>query len=257
MMTGTTTQGASRGDDNHLWSEAKTLDDLGELTARWIEGNLSFSPLYGGDFRAEADYMQDALAYLNRHGFVTDNSQPGRPEIVRQPGTTFRAFVEGYATKEVAEQLETLGLYTDLVVLIFPPGVTGGYNMPVSLYEYHPTTWVGIHLNTGGFFGGLDGELYDSVMKVLVQYWRVVVIDPRWGRQPYLWKNIRSALSGPADAGKGRRSPYDIAPSPILEEYNTSGYSSYCKLPQSFFHQPRLQPDSQSEHTQPSAMAEE
>jgi len=55
------------------WSSARTLTDLGELTAQWLEGSLA--TLAGGAYRGGPDEetgpLVPVLAALNRAGYVT------------------------------------------------------------------------------------------------------------------------------------------------------------------------------------------
>ncbi len=62
------------------WADARTLDDLGELTARWLEGAVARQPGYGGPVDTDevlAPGMTAILAACNRAGYVTTNSQAG------------------------------------------------------------------------------------------------------------------------------------------------------------------------------------
>lgn len=70
---------SNKNDDERLWREAQTLDELGELTARWIEGTLPYYPFYGETIDPETEPLQDKLAYFNRNGLVTTFSQPAEP----------------------------------------------------------------------------------------------------------------------------------------------------------------------------------
>ena len=64
--------------DAHLWEAARTLDEMGELTARWLEGTVAFcpsQPCEGPDW--ETTDLVPVLAGFNRSGLVTTGSQPG------------------------------------------------------------------------------------------------------------------------------------------------------------------------------------
>jgi uncharacterized protein DUF6919 len=157
-----------------LWSEAKTLEDLGEVTARWIEGRVSFHPCYCADIDTETRPLQEKLAYFNRNGLVTTFSQPA--EQLDEEGYSQRACVEGYAREEIAKKIAVLGLYTDLLVLIYPPDWQGGYQIPITLDEFHPFTWC------GGVWGYRELECFaedcsSEAMESLKSAWKVVVID--------------------------------------------------------------------------------
>ncbi|MGW7268276.1 DUF6919 domain-containing protein [Streptomyces sp. NPDC054842] len=65
--------------DRRAWRSAKTVADLGELMAQWLEGTLAswpgYQPNYGPD--EETAHLVPTLAALNRAGFLTVGSQPG------------------------------------------------------------------------------------------------------------------------------------------------------------------------------------
>ena len=62
------------------WKSAQSLKDLGELTARWLEGVDIEHPCYlGGGPDPETSPLVPDLVELNRSAFVTECSQPGRP----------------------------------------------------------------------------------------------------------------------------------------------------------------------------------
>ncbi|MGP9023208.1 DUF6919 domain-containing protein (plasmid) [Streptomyces sp. BR1] len=65
--------------DRRAWKSAKTVADLGELMAQWLEGTLAswpgYQPNYGPD--EETLHLVPTLVALNRAGFLTVGSQPG------------------------------------------------------------------------------------------------------------------------------------------------------------------------------------
>jgi hypothetical protein len=67
-------------DEQHrlLWGQARTLADIGELTAQWLEGRITYLPAdLGSAPDSETEALVPVLATVNRMGFVTDFSQPG------------------------------------------------------------------------------------------------------------------------------------------------------------------------------------
>lgn len=62
-----------------LWRDARTLADLGELTARWLEGTVGSVPgtVPGCGPDEETGPLVAVLATANRAGFVT-SAGPGR-----------------------------------------------------------------------------------------------------------------------------------------------------------------------------------
>ncbi|WP_331731447.1 hypothetical protein [Kitasatospora sp. NBC_01300] len=69
--------------DRRTWRSATSLADLGQLTARWLEGTLASQPGYAPNFGPDAETTQTpglvrVLALCNRSGYVTECSQPGQ-----------------------------------------------------------------------------------------------------------------------------------------------------------------------------------
>src|SRR5690242_11209625 len=97
-------------DDRARWHAARTLADLGELTAQWFEGRLRWSPAYP-EPEPETRPLVPVLAAANRAGFVTAHSQPAEPRD--EHGCAQRAAVSGYLGGEA---------FTDLMTVIAAPG---------------------------------------------------------------------------------------------------------------------------------------
>src|SRR5690242_948094 len=88
------------------WACARTLADLGQLTARWLEGDLATVPGYGCRPAAETALLVPVLAAVNRAGYVTAGSQPGHagPGYDRARWEQ-RAAVEGLAAPPLAARI--------------------------------------------------------------------------------------------------------------------------------------------------------
>ncbi len=66
--------------DRSLWAAARSLADLGELTALWLDGSIASQPGYYGPCDVDEDDapgLTDTLILLNRAGYVTFGSQAG------------------------------------------------------------------------------------------------------------------------------------------------------------------------------------
>jgi hypothetical protein len=178
--------------DRDAWGHAITLEDLGELTARWLDGTIGYNPGYGGDPDPETGPVVEALAAINRRGFVTTFSQPGVP--LDDEGHAQRASVEGYAREATARRLGTLALRTDLLLHAFPPGnYEAGYQVPVTIEAFRPFTWV------GAYYGKTELEHYAQdlsreALAELSEAWTVSIIDPSWGRLGYLWEYVIAVM---------------------------------------------------------------
>jgi len=176
------------------WGNARTLLDLGELVARWLEGRLQKTPWYDFPPDEETEAIAEWLARLNRAGLVTDGSQPGMS--LDSYGCAQRAFLTAYTSEVVAKRVAALSLYTDLIVFFFEPGGAGGYMVPVTVAEFHPCTWA------GSCFGEVAVEDFGRDLSIAVRdelraAWEVTVIDPVWGRKSYLWEAVVGAVASP------------------------------------------------------------
>jgi hypothetical protein len=176
-----------------LWKNAKTLSEIGELTARWIEGTLPFHPCYGENPDEETDSIQKHLINFNRNGLVTTFSQPA--ESLNEEGYAQRAALEGFTEEDTAKKIAALGLYTDLLVFVYPPEVKWGYQIPISLQEFRPFTWVGPRWEFEEGLGCFTEYCSEEAMKSLKASWQVVVIDLQWGREDHLWQLVNTALT--------------------------------------------------------------
>jgi hypothetical protein len=176
-------------DAERLWREAKSFEELCELNARFIEGEIDFSPTTGASsLDEESKLLVTYLAALNRAGILTTCSQPGED----QGHSKQRAFVDGLALKETALRLNRLSMTSDLYIMTNEPGHYNGCMMPITIDEFRPHSWGGAsHLDdeTGMFPDALHFGEYcsESAMKELREVWEVCVIDLSWGRERYLW----------------------------------------------------------------------
>lgn len=192
-----------------LWQQAQTFQDLCELTAQWLESRISYHPCYGGSIDPETEPIAPILSICNRSGLLTLFSQPAVP--IDKTGSGQRACLEGLVQDGLAQRIAALGLFTDLLVMAFKPGEEGGYLIPITTDNFHPFTWC------GACWGDTDLECFGEIcnkkaIEALRLAWRVCIIDPKWGREEYLWKNVTRILTIP----EMRLKPYSITPSPEL-----------------------------------------
>lgn len=109
--------------DRKLWRSATTLAELGELTARWLEGDIRSRPGYqprcGPDPETtETPGLVDVLAAANRAGYLTIGSQPGEPPTEGWDGQLWeqRAAVDGFAHDDMARRLTELERHGFVVI---------------------------------------------------------------------------------------------------------------------------------------------
>lgn len=177
------------------WAEARTLADLGELTALWLEGHLVHQPGYadpdpgetpGPD--PETEPLVPVLAAANRAGYVTDGSQPGE-DITGSNGVRYqqRAAVEGYADDATCAALREMARpHGFLFIATRAPRWRSSFRHAV------PVTRAGC-VNHTRFGTSLSrrfladswvgyGECHRDAVRALCGAWRVTIIDPQWGR---------------------------------------------------------------------------
>jgi hypothetical protein len=174
------------------WSKASSLAELGELTARWLEGGITHP---NGQDTPDDETMPlaGALAAINRAGLVTFFSQPGEPHSA----WTQRAAVSGFCSDETCERLAAAFAPTDLLFLAEYHGGASALRIPVTLDNGEPYTWVG---------GSLDDDYLEicyagvpaTGIAVLSTSWYVTILDPVWGRSDLLWSTLAAALALPS-----------------------------------------------------------
>ncbi|GIJ28265.1 hypothetical protein Vqi01_34270 [Micromonospora qiuiae] len=170
------------------WATATTLTELGELTARWLTGDLDETPTYCGPPDEETATLVPVLAAINRAGFVTDFSQPGEP---LDRGWQQRAALSGFVDAPTCNRLAAALAPTDLILL--HEHDDSGIRIPVTLQYGAAHTWV------GGFpgFEFWEDELGQAALHALDAAWYVTVVDPVWGRADHLWHVLAGALDLP------------------------------------------------------------
>jgi hypothetical protein len=189
--------------DRDLWASARTVADLGELTAQWIEGTLSSQPGYCGPSDIEDPAMIPVLATLNRAGFKTTASQAGETG----PGWEQRAAVEGFASRETARLLFNAAWDAGLFAIAHDPASLPRWRyrhrqaVTVTTVNGRGFTRFGVHLPRrhirDGWIG--CGICHPDAVRALCQAWQVTVIDPEWGRAGLLWPVLAGAVTPPAE----------------------------------------------------------
>ncbi len=179
--------------DYGLWSSTSSLQDLGDLTALYLEGKIASQPGYqpGTGPDEETQPHIATLAAVNRAGFVTTCSQPG-DDGPGYDGKHWRqrAAVDGFISDvcDLKRLAQAAGLtfiakrssrwknrYQDAVAVTERDGrhLTG---FGVQLSRRHlRDPWVGY------------GVCSEAAQDALCDAWQVTIIDPEWGRNTVLW----------------------------------------------------------------------
>lgn len=176
--------------DRKRWAETRTLADVGELTALWLEGQIPSQPGYApgcGPDPETADLIP-VLAACNRAGFITSTSQPGMEE---SDGWVQRAAVQGFASPAVTDRLRLARDGTGLLIYVQEASRRMSWKRasPVSLANGQPFTRFGTQLSRR--FIRDDWEGYgicgSKAVAALCAAWQVTLVDPEWGRNDRLW----------------------------------------------------------------------
>jgi hypothetical protein len=189
-------------EDRARWRGASTLEDLGELTACWlqrtIESHPGIQPGYGPD--PETTPYTDLLAAVNRAGFVTISSQPGVAEERGTDGALWqqRAAVQGLvADPRVLRRLTTLAESAGLDTVVNEPAATPGRTrqrdgIAVTTRAGHTHTDFGTPLGSrelGLCWRGCSTSAFTSVMDAS----QVTLVDPIWANTETLWIVLEEA----------------------------------------------------------------
>ncbi|MGW0999225.1 DUF6919 domain-containing protein [Streptomyces sp. NPDC002523] len=172
--------------DRRRWAAARTLADLGELMALWLEGEIGsrpgYQPRYGPD--EETEHMVPILAALCRAGYVTTCSQPG----LAGPGYDGRwweqraavelVVTDPYLKSRLLEAARGAGMV--VVVNDYVRGGVQDRRVPVTTRDGERVTSFGGRIGRADMaiqWPGLNGRLYEQVTHGTY----VSVIAPEYG----------------------------------------------------------------------------
>lgn len=169
------------------WQRARSLADLCELGARFVEGRESSFPGWGAPrLDAESEPLVPALAALNRAGYLTLASQPGT--LAGVDGCEQRAFASGFCSAAGARALRRLE------ARCFRRGARGRAGVAVSrrggrarVFAGHNAFESELELFAGAVGARALAELERGV------YWSIW--DPVWGREEWLWRKLARVWS--------------------------------------------------------------
>ncbi len=193
------------------WSSASSLEDLGELTARYLAGEADESPTYAGSVNPETAEILGPLTALNRAGLVTDMSQPA----CRYGEWVQRAAVAGFCSADLAGRLSAACADADLGFTAVAPGerprrgVDRSREVIITMRNGRPYTGLGAPDSTRALRRLWEPELSRDGLAALLGAHAVYVHDPEWTalytndlpRENRLW----DVLTGAVATEKGER----------------------------------------------------
>lgn len=183
-------------EDAARWRSARTLADLAELTAQWLEGTVDSRYGYYWRPAPETTPLIGVLAAANRAGFLTDDSQPGVPRD--EQGNAQRAAVTGYATTDTLCKLCRHIADAGLILLAHTPASEGhvqAATVTVTLEEDYSYTTYGGHVPREVLRDHYGEGFHPEALDALFGAWQVTLIDPEWGRNDVLWPALQRFAS--------------------------------------------------------------
>jgi hypothetical protein len=173
--------------DRKLWASARTLDDLCELTAMWLEGELEQTPGHLAQPCEETAEIAAVLAGVNRAHFLTWGSQPGRPldehECCQYAAVT--GFIAGEHMSRLRRSLDRSGLFfaEDLA-----PARRARYEgaVTVTVDGGRPFTWFGAAISRRDLRWEFSA-CHRAAVAAVCDAWQVTVVDTEPGRNSVLW----------------------------------------------------------------------
>lgn len=191
-ITDTLRHRAARNTHGQRWREARTLTDLGELTALWLEGSISYQPGYFGGPSPETAPLIGRLAAYNRAGLFTTCSQPA----TESPTGAQRSWVEAFCTEATLDAIAGRVAKAGLVFLCAVPGEDSGLELEVTHHGGMFTTYA-VPLSEDEIDAYYAADC-PAALDAIKSAWRIDIIDPAWGRGDVLWNCLDAALNVPS-----------------------------------------------------------
>jgi hypothetical protein len=183
--------------DRPRWVAARTLPDLCELTAQWLEGRIASQPGYYGSVDVDEDDapdLTDTLVALNRAGFLTNSSQAGFDGLGYDGAHWhLRAAVTGFAD-DIDWLFDAVDGETHDIVAYRCRTCHRARRNPVKVTyrDGVPVTDFGPGLSrrviAREMYNGCSAEAIDAVCGA----WQITIYDRRFGTND-LWPVLRAA----------------------------------------------------------------
>lgn len=192
-----------------LWQSARSLDDLGRLTARWLRGELPTCLTYGGIADPETGDLVDVLVELNEAGWLTDFSQPAHDWVVGWDGETecrqraaITFLLDGRQVAQTVAAALRAGLRVDARPaprLGFVEDLRARYGRLAVSEARAPKgdPWMscGVGFVLPRSHWRWVGRTWRSrrIGRLLAGAWQVTVVDLEWGNNDRLWPAVWGA----------------------------------------------------------------
>jgi hypothetical protein len=189
-------------EDAARWRSGRTLADLADLTALWLEGTIDSRYGYYWRPAPETIPLIGVLAATNRAGYLTDDSQPGVPRD--ESGNAQRAAVTGYATTETLCKLCRQIADAGLILIAHTPAIEGNVQaakVTVTLEEGETYTTYGGHMPRELLRDHYGKGFHPAALEALFHAWQVTLVDPEWGRNDVLWPALQRFANAANESG--------------------------------------------------------
>jgi hypothetical protein len=184
--------GFMKRSEQNRWATARTLGEMGELTALWLEGELEQTPTHAGPPAEETKPLIQVLAAMNRTGAVTVTSQPGCDEMIDGSRWLQRAGVDVLTSHELADALSSAAARRGLSVIRYgaPPAAMDYYYATealVTLDGEEPCTWFGRAMAVSDLLQMYEG-CSPELLAALCEAEQLTLVEPEWGPSNRLWE---------------------------------------------------------------------
>lgn len=158
------------------WQEARTVRELGQLGALYLEGQVGSQPAYQPNcgIDPETRPLVPTLARANRAGFFTNKSQPGRDDGYPDD----KAWVLGFADEHAAWAL---------IDLLGGSGLSYRFQRASERRPVIVHGKVGSRLFTERDIRNYFDDCHPVAVEALVNAVQVVIEDPDPGRDDRVW----------------------------------------------------------------------
>lgn len=179
------------------WKSARTVADLGQAMALWLEGRIPTWPGYG-DTRPddETRHLIPTLAAACRAGYVTTNSQPGEQPTRGYDGRMWRqrAAVEGWiADPRLLDRIRSHARGTGITVIANRPGERSHPGIPCTEADGEIRTGFGWSPGHRKLIASEWPGAGRHAIRELRNATHLVLVDTEWGRDNRLWPLISRA----------------------------------------------------------------
>lgn len=180
------------------WKNARSVADLGQAMADWLEGRIRTWPGYG-DTRpdAETTHLIPVLAAANRAGYATTNSQPGIHPERGYDGRMWRqrAWVEGWIADEaLLGRIRREAQRAGITAIAHGPSSRGGNWIPITEADRDATAAAGDYPGHRRIINSEWRGIGRDALRELRGATHLTLIDPDWGRDNRLWPALANAI---------------------------------------------------------------